>query len=128
MPKLSTPFSHIRSPVKSKEEKTNTFMTDLSHQDNNQVLMKEAPQLKECPIFTGEGEYYHILFIKTIYMLQEDYSIPEELITAILHSLFEKTEESWYYGIRQTNGKNTWSWWKNEKITKGGKDAWRYKI
>ncbi|MBW0529980.1 hypothetical protein O181_069695 [Austropuccinia psidii MF-1] len=36
MPKLSTPFSHIRSPVKPKEELTNTFLTELSHQDNNQ--------------------------------------------------------------------------------------------
>ncbi|MBW0566952.1 hypothetical protein O181_106667 [Austropuccinia psidii MF-1] len=46
MPKLSTPFSHIRSPVKPKQELTNPFITDLSHQDNNQVLMKEAPQSK----------------------------------------------------------------------------------
>ncbi|MBW0549696.1 hypothetical protein O181_089411 [Austropuccinia psidii MF-1] len=44
MPKLSTPFSHIRIPVKPKEELTNPFITDLSHQDNDQVLMKEAPQ------------------------------------------------------------------------------------
>ncbi|MBW0510371.1 hypothetical protein O181_050086 [Austropuccinia psidii MF-1] len=128
MPKLSTPFSHIRGPVKPKEEKTNPLIKDLSPQDNNQVLMKEAPQLKECPRFTGEGEYYHISFIKTIDTLQEDYSTPEELITARLHSLFEKTEKIWYYGIRQTNGKNTWSWWKNEIITKWQKDAWRYKI
>ncbi|MBW0460460.1 hypothetical protein O181_000175 [Austropuccinia psidii MF-1] len=75
MPKLSTPFSHIISPVKPKEEITNPFMTDLSHQHNNQVLMKEAPQLKEWPKFTGEGEYDHISFIKTIDML-EDYAIP----------------------------------------------------
>ncbi|MBW0579498.1 hypothetical protein O181_119213 [Austropuccinia psidii MF-1] len=60
MPKLPTPFSHIRSAVKPKEEVTNPFITDLSHQDNNQVLMKEAPQLKEWPTFTGEGEYYHM--------------------------------------------------------------------
>ncbi|MBW0569471.1 hypothetical protein O181_109186 [Austropuccinia psidii MF-1] len=46
MPKLSTPFSHIRSPVKPKEEITNPFITDLIHQENSQVLMKEAPQLK----------------------------------------------------------------------------------
>ncbi|MBW0532684.1 hypothetical protein O181_072399 [Austropuccinia psidii MF-1] len=44
MPKLSTPFSHIRSPVKPKQELANTFIKDLSHQDNNQVLMKEAPE------------------------------------------------------------------------------------
>ncbi|MBW0558165.1 hypothetical protein O181_097880 [Austropuccinia psidii MF-1] len=53
-------------------------------------------------------------------MLQEDYAIPDELIPARLHSLFEKSAKRWYYGMRQTNGKNTWSWWKN--------DAWRYKI
>ncbi|MBW0575490.1 hypothetical protein O181_115205 [Austropuccinia psidii MF-1] len=122
MPKLSTPFSHIRSPVKPKEELTNPFITDLSHQDNNQVLMKEEPQLKELPTFTGEGEYDHMSFIKTIDMLQEDYAIPHELITARLHSLFEKSAKRWYYG------KNTWSWWKKEIITKWSNDAWRYKM
>ncbi|MBW0550264.1 hypothetical protein O181_089979 [Austropuccinia psidii MF-1] len=61
-------------------------------------------------------------------MLQEDYSIPDELITASLHSLFGKSAKRWYYGIRQTNGKNTWSWWKQEIITKWAIDAWRYKI
>ncbi|MBW0563187.1 hypothetical protein O181_102902 [Austropuccinia psidii MF-1] len=91
MPRLSTPFSQIRSPVKPKEELTNPFITDLSHQDNNQVLMKKAPQLKECTKFTGKGEYDHISFIETIDMLQEDYAIPDELITATLHSLFEKS-------------------------------------
>ncbi|MBW0593895.1 hypothetical protein O181_133610 [Austropuccinia psidii MF-1] len=91
MPKLSIPFSHIRSPVKPKEELTNPFITDLSHQDNNQVLMKEEPQLKEWPTFTGEGEYDHMSFIKTIDMLQEDYAIPDQLITARLHSLFEES-------------------------------------
>ncbi|MBW0594237.1 hypothetical protein O181_133952 [Austropuccinia psidii MF-1] len=78
--------------------------------------------------FTGEGEYDHMSFIKTIDMLQEDYAIPDESITAILHSLFEKSAKRWYYGIRKTNGKNTWSWWKNEIITKWDNDSWRYNI
>ncbi|MBW0574385.1 hypothetical protein O181_114100 [Austropuccinia psidii MF-1] len=60
MPKLSTPFSHMRYPVRSKEELTNPFITNLIHQDNNQVLKKEAPQLKEWPTFTGGGEYDHM--------------------------------------------------------------------
>ncbi|MBW0521301.1 hypothetical protein O181_061016 [Austropuccinia psidii MF-1] len=128
MPKLLTAFSHIRSPVKPKEEIKNTFITDLSYQDNNQVLMKEAPQLREWQTFTGEGEYDHMSFMKTIDMLQEDYSIPDELITARLHSLFEKSVKRWYYEIKKTNGKTTWSWWKNEIITKCANDAWRYKI
>ncbi|MBW0543845.1 hypothetical protein O181_083560 [Austropuccinia psidii MF-1] len=85
VPKLLTPFSHIRSPVKPKEEITSPFITDLSHQDNNKVLMKEGTQLKEWPTFTGEGEYDHMSFIQTIDMLQQDYAIPDELITAILH-------------------------------------------
>ncbi|MBW0502868.1 hypothetical protein O181_042583, partial [Austropuccinia psidii MF-1] len=90
--------------------------------------MKEAPQLKEWPTSTGEGEYDHMLFIKTIDMLQEDYAIPDELITARLHSLFKKSAKRWYFFLRQTNGKNTWSWWKQEIITKWINDAWRYKI
>ncbi|MBW0482045.1 hypothetical protein O181_021760 [Austropuccinia psidii MF-1] len=109
MPKLSTLFSHIRSPVKPKEELISTFITDLSNQANNQVLMKEAPQLKEWPTFTGEGEYDHMSFIKTTDILQEYYAIPDELITARLHSPFDKSTKRWYYGIRQTNGKNTLS-------------------
>ncbi|MBW0463847.1 hypothetical protein O181_003562 [Austropuccinia psidii MF-1] len=103
-------------------------MTDLSHQDNNQFIIKEAPQLKEWPAFTGEGEYKHMSFIKKIDILQGDYAIPYVLITEILHSLSEKYAKRWYYSIRQTNAKNTWSWWKNEIITKWTNDAWRYKI
>ncbi|MBW0590607.1 hypothetical protein O181_130322 [Austropuccinia psidii MF-1] len=61
-------------------------------------------------------------------MLQEGYAIPEELITARLHSLFEKSGKRWYYGIRQTNCKNTWSWWRQEIINKWANDSWRYKI
>ncbi|MBW0511567.1 hypothetical protein O181_051282 [Austropuccinia psidii MF-1] len=67
-------------------------------------------------------------FIKPIDTLQEDYSIPDESVSTRIHSLFEKSAQRWYYGIRQTNGKNTWSWWKQEIISKWAKDAWRYKI
>ncbi|MBW0521786.1 hypothetical protein O181_061501 [Austropuccinia psidii MF-1] len=66
--------------------------------------------------------------IKTIEMLQEDYAIPDELITGRLHSLFEKSAKTGYYDIRQTNGKNTCSWWKQEIITKWANDSWKYKI
>ncbi|MBW0561590.1 hypothetical protein O181_101305 [Austropuccinia psidii MF-1] len=101
--KCSTPFSHIISPFKPKEEITNPFITNLSHQANNQVLIKEEPQLKERPTFIGEGEYDHMSFIRTIDILQEDYPIQDELITSRLHSLFMRSEKRWYYGIRQTN-------------------------
>ncbi|MBW0591811.1 hypothetical protein O181_131526 [Austropuccinia psidii MF-1] len=61
-------------------------------------------------------------------MLQGYYAIPDELIMARLHSLFEKSAKRWYYGIGETNGKNTWSLWKQEIITKWDNDSWRYKI
>ncbi|MBW0542451.1 hypothetical protein O181_082166 [Austropuccinia psidii MF-1] len=61
-------------------------------------------------------------------MLQEDYAIPDELITAGLHSMFEKSAKRWYHGIRQTDGENTWYLWKQEITTKWANDAWRYKI
>ncbi|MBW0549695.1 hypothetical protein O181_089410 [Austropuccinia psidii MF-1] len=65
-------------------------------------------------------------FIKRIEMLQEDYAIPDELITSRLQSLFQKSAKEWYYGIRKTDGKNTWSWWKQEIITKWANDARSY--
>ncbi|MBW0548043.1 hypothetical protein O181_087758 [Austropuccinia psidii MF-1] len=107
---------------------TTPFIANLIHNDNNKVLMKEAPQLKEWQTCTGEGEFDHMSFIKTIEMLQEDYVIPDELIAEILHSFLEKSATRWYYGIRKTNGKNTCSLWKNEIITKWENDSWRYKI
>ncbi|MBW0468276.1 hypothetical protein O181_007991 [Austropuccinia psidii MF-1] len=60
IPKLTTSFSHIRIPVKPKDEIKNPFISDLSHQDDNQVVMHEAPQLKEWKTLTGEGEYDHM--------------------------------------------------------------------
>ncbi|MBW0579323.1 hypothetical protein O181_119038 [Austropuccinia psidii MF-1] len=61
-------------------------------------------------------------------MLQENDAIPDDSITARVHSLFEKSAKRCYYGIRQTKGKNTWSWGKQEIITKWANDSWRYKI
>ncbi|MBW0480270.1 hypothetical protein O181_019985 [Austropuccinia psidii MF-1] len=101
MLELSTLSSHIRSYFKPKEEIESPFITDLSHQYNNQVVMKEAHQLKEWPTITGEGEYDNMSFIQTFDMLQEYYALPDELITSRLHLLFNKSSKRWYYGIRQ---------------------------
>ncbi|MBW0576764.1 hypothetical protein O181_116479 [Austropuccinia psidii MF-1] len=125
MPNLSALLSHRRTPVELKEEIKNLLITDLSHEDNNQVVIEEEPQLKEWPTFKDEGEYDQMSSIQTIDMLQEDYAIPDELVTRRLHSLFEKLDQRWYYGIGQTNGKNTWSWWQNETITKWENYSWR---
>ncbi|MBW0544082.1 hypothetical protein O181_083797 [Austropuccinia psidii MF-1] len=51
---------------------------------------KDIPELGEWPTFSGEGEYNHMIFMKTIGMFKEDFNIPDEYISARLHSLFTK--------------------------------------
>ncbi|MBW0564405.1 hypothetical protein O181_104120 [Austropuccinia psidii MF-1] len=44
----------------------------------NDCNFKEIPRLEEWPKFSGEGEYNHMQFIKTIDMFKEDFNIPDE--------------------------------------------------
>ncbi|MBW0537443.1 hypothetical protein O181_077158 [Austropuccinia psidii MF-1] len=69
--------------------------------------LKDIPRLEEWPTFSGEGEYNHMEFMKTIYMFKEDFDIPDEYISARLHSLFTKLEKKWYYKMRQYHGKHS---------------------
>ncbi|MBW0584519.1 hypothetical protein O181_124234 [Austropuccinia psidii MF-1] len=71
---------------------------------------KKIPRLEEWPTFSGEGEYNHMEFMKTIDMLKEDFKIPDEYISARLHSLFTKSANKWYYKMRQDHGKHSWPW------------------
>ncbi|MBW0484579.1 hypothetical protein O181_024294 [Austropuccinia psidii MF-1] len=82
------------------------------------ICAKDIPKLEEWPAFSGEGEYNHIEFIRAIDMLQEHFHIPEEIIVGKLHSLFTRTAKKGYYKMRLDHGKNDWSWWKSEIITK----------
>ncbi|MBW0541160.1 hypothetical protein O181_080875 [Austropuccinia psidii MF-1] len=63
------------------------------------------PRLKESLSFSGEGEYNHMEFMKTMNMFKEDFSIPDEYISARLHSLFTRSAKKWYYKMRQDHGK-----------------------
>ncbi|MBW0561347.1 hypothetical protein O181_101062 [Austropuccinia psidii MF-1] len=58
---------------------------------------KDIPRLEVWPTFSGEGEYNHMEFMKTIDMFKEDFNIPDEYISARLHSLFTKSAKKWYY-------------------------------
>ncbi|MBW0580898.1 hypothetical protein O181_120613 [Austropuccinia psidii MF-1] len=57
---------------------------------------KEIPRLDEWPTFSGEGECNHMEFMTTIYMFKEDFNIPDEYISATLHSFFTKSAKKWY--------------------------------
>ncbi|MBW0584416.1 hypothetical protein O181_124131 [Austropuccinia psidii MF-1] len=97
MPRHSTPFPEEKLSVKE----------SLSHfLGENFISAKGIPKLEEWDIFSGEGEYNHIDFIRTIDMLQEEFNIPDELLVGKLHSLFTRTAKKWYYKMRQDLGKH----------------------
>ncbi|MBW0584909.1 hypothetical protein O181_124624 [Austropuccinia psidii MF-1] len=101
MPRHSTPFTEEKRSVKG------SFTPLLGE---NVISAKDIPKLEEWPTFSGEGEYNHIEFIRTIDMFQEDFHIPDEIIVGKLHSLFTRTAKKWYYKMRQDHGKHDWSW------------------
>ncbi|MBW0583094.1 hypothetical protein O181_122809, partial [Austropuccinia psidii MF-1] len=89
---------------------------------------KDIPRLEEWPTFSGEGEYNHMEFMKTIDMFKEDFNIPDEYISARLHSLLTKSAKKWYYKMRQDHGKHSWPWWKEQIISKWANDSWRFRM
>ncbi|MBW0574289.1 hypothetical protein O181_114004 [Austropuccinia psidii MF-1] len=101
MPRHSTPLTEEKISVKE------SMTLSLGE---NVISAKDIPKLDEWPKFSGEGEYNHIEFIRTIDMLQEYFHIPEEIIVGKVHSLFTRTAKKWYYKMRQDNGKHDWSW------------------
>ncbi|MBW0539545.1 hypothetical protein O181_079260 [Austropuccinia psidii MF-1] len=66
-----------------------------------QALLKEVSKLKEWPHFSGEGEHYHMEFIRA---------------------------HRWYIKLRQAHGHQSWTWWKTQIINKLTNDAWRFKV
>ncbi|MBW0562539.1 hypothetical protein O181_102254 [Austropuccinia psidii MF-1] len=119
MPRHSTPLTEEKRSVKE-------ILTPLLGE--NLISEKDIPKFEECATFSGEGEYNHIEFIRTIDMLQEDFHIPDEIIVGKLHCLFTKTAKKWYYKMRLDHGKHYWSWWKSEVITKWANNSWRFKM
>ncbi|MBW0527465.1 hypothetical protein O181_067180 [Austropuccinia psidii MF-1] len=73
-------------------------------------------------------EYNHMEFIKKIDMFKEDSNIPDEYISARLHSSFTKSAKKWYYKIRQDHGKNSWPFCKEQIIFKWVNDSWRFRM
>ncbi|MBW0567314.1 hypothetical protein O181_107029 [Austropuccinia psidii MF-1] len=119
MPRHSTPLTQEKLPVKGS-------LTPLLGE--NAISAKDIPKLEEWPTYSGEGEYNHIEFIRTIDMLHKDFNIPDETIVGNLHCLFTRTAKKWYYKMRIDHGKHDWSLWKSEVITKWANNSWRFKM
>ncbi|MBW0539123.1 hypothetical protein O181_078838 [Austropuccinia psidii MF-1] len=100
------------------EEKHSVKGSLTSFLGENAIPARNIPKLEEWPTFSGEVEYNHIELIRTIYMFQEYFHIPDKIIVGKLHSLFTRTAKKQYYKMRQDHGKHYWPWWKSEIITK----------
>ncbi|MBW0504239.1 hypothetical protein O181_043954 [Austropuccinia psidii MF-1] len=75
-----------------------------------QALLKEVPNLKEWPHFSGEGEYDHMEFIRRIQMIKEEFESADRLVTARLKTLFTRSAHRWYVKLKQTHGHQSWTW------------------
>ncbi|MBW0477452.1 hypothetical protein O181_017167 [Austropuccinia psidii MF-1] len=119
MPRHSTP---------STEEKCSGKGIFTPFLGENAISEIDIPKLEEWPIFSGEGEYNNIEFIRTIDVLQEDFHIPDVILVGKLHFLFTRTAKKWYYKMRRDHGKHDWPWWKSELITKWANNSLRFKM
>ncbi|MBW0567451.1 hypothetical protein O181_107166 [Austropuccinia psidii MF-1] len=87
----------------------------------------QAP-LKEWPHFNGEGEYDHIEFIRGIDMIEEDFELPDRLVTARFDTLSTRSARRWYIKLRQAYGHQCWTWWETQIINKWANDAQRFQV
>ncbi|MBW0503470.1 hypothetical protein O181_043185 [Austropuccinia psidii MF-1] len=138
LPRTSTPLiqnegKRISNPqvldVENSQLK-NKFCTSFHDLDTSigQELLKDVPNLKEWPHFSGEGEYYHMEFISSIDIIKEDFELPERFVTARFNNVLTRSAYRWYINLRQANGHQSWNWWKTQIITKWANDAWRFKV
>ncbi|MBW0544425.1 hypothetical protein O181_084140 [Austropuccinia psidii MF-1] len=138
LPRMSTPLNRnegtrIPNPQVLEAENSqfkNEFCTAFHNLEPSmgQALLKEVPNLKEWPHFSGEGEYYHMEFIRGIVKIKEDFELPDRLVTSRFNILFTRSAHRWYIKLRQSHGHQNWTWWKSQIINKWANDAWRLKV
>ncbi|MBW0542683.1 hypothetical protein O181_082398 [Austropuccinia psidii MF-1] len=111
-----------------------TLNNDLHHTISSNAEVetacnfKDIPRIEEWTTFSGEGEYNHMEFMKTIDIFKEDFNKPDEDISARSHSFLTKSAKKWYYKMRQDHCKQSWPWWKERIISKWENDSWRFKM
>ncbi|MBW0590904.1 hypothetical protein O181_130619 [Austropuccinia psidii MF-1] len=93
-----------------------------------QALLKEVPKLKEGSHLSGEGKYYHLELIRGLYMIKEDFELPERLVKEIFNTLFTRSAHICYIKLRQAHGHQSWTWWKTQIINKWDNYSWRFKV
>ncbi|MBW0543627.1 hypothetical protein O181_083342 [Austropuccinia psidii MF-1] len=67
-------------------------------------------------------------FIRGIDMIQEEFELPERLVTERVNTLFTRSAQRGYIKLRQADGHQSWTWWKTQIINKWANDSWRFKV
>ncbi|MBW0575567.1 hypothetical protein O181_115282 [Austropuccinia psidii MF-1] len=66
--------------------------------------------------------------IRGIDMIEEDFELPDRLVTARFNTLFTRYAHRGYVKLRQAHGHQSWTWWKPQIINKWANDAWIFKV
>ncbi|MBW0515944.1 hypothetical protein O181_055659 [Austropuccinia psidii MF-1] len=67
-------------------------------------------------------------FIRFIYMIKEDFELPDRLVTARFNTLCTRSAHRWYIKFRYAHGHQSWIWWKTQIINKWANNSWRFKV
>ncbi|KAI7962072.1 hypothetical protein MJO28_000166, partial [Puccinia striiformis f. sp. tritici] len=131
-PKRDSGRSTSLYPVTSKEaldnfvQPTNSKPTFSS--DTTRIINQSLSRLETWPTFTGDGEYNHIDFIKTIDALQEDSQCEDGVIINKLRDIMTGVAKQWFDSVRNAVGHQSWSFWKSLIEQKYGTINWRKRM
>ncbi|POW01077.1 hypothetical protein PSHT_12691 [Puccinia striiformis] len=131
-PKNDSNRSTSLYPVTSKEaldnfaQPTNSKPTFSS--DTTRIINQSLSRLETWPTFTGDGEYNHIDFIKTIDALQEDSQCEDGVIINKLRDIMTGVAKQWFDSVRNAVGHQSWAFWKSLIEQKYGTINWRKRM
>ncbi|MBW0521660.1 hypothetical protein O181_061375 [Austropuccinia psidii MF-1] len=138
LPRISTPPNQNEGTRNSNPQvlvfKNSNLKNEFSTSFHNlepsmgQAIMKGLMKLREWPNFIGEGEYEHMEIIRCIEMIEEDFELPDRLVTAIFNNISTRSVHRWYIKLRQEHGNQRWTWWKTQITNKWAKDALKFKM
>ncbi|MBW0534755.1 hypothetical protein O181_074470 [Austropuccinia psidii MF-1] len=128
LPRMSTPLNHNEGTgtpnpqvldAENSQQK-NQFSTSFHNLEPSmtQAPLKEVQKLKEWPQFSGKGEYDHMEFTRGSDMIEEDFELPDRLVTATFNTLLTRSSHRRYIQLRQAHAQQSWTWWKTQIINK----------
>jgi hypothetical protein len=90
-------------------------------------VLRNFPNVKDWPEFTGEGEYNHQEFIDWVDQLRTTMNPPDVLITSKLSLVFKGTARQWLLDVMKEDAPytKTWEEWKEAIQSRFGNSQWK---